>query len=227
MTDAGESAEAVIQQTESLAVLYALYDRRYLTMKELAHMTNVSEAIVKRVLQGLHRRNHLVILEQRGRNYFQLTARYHEQLRPYFSQYTDDVLPVVSALKMTGLSADFKKSRTCYRHLAGQLGVDMTEMFLREQYLFEDEQSFRVSQKGAVFFAKFGVDTTTLQKNSRVFAKKCLDRSERRFHLGGALGEAWCTALFSAGWLHQAESSRIVAVTDQGRRQLAEYAALP
>lgn len=218
--------EDIIGQKESLSVLYALCMGRYVTLKELADMTGVRTANITRVLQGLHRQECLLILEQRGRNYFQLEEHYRETMKQYFARCDDEYRPAVSPLKMSGLGVVFQKRRTCYGHMAGTLGVRVTDAFLSKGYLYDNGQTFDVTQTGALFFATFGIDVEALRTSGRVLTKKCLDRSERRFHLGGALGQAWADALLAYEWLQQKNDHRVIEVTDKGRQQLLSYLSL-
>ncbi len=81
-------------------------------------------------------------------------------------------------------------ARTCYNHLAGSLGVRITEAVVRQGLLREVGRDYQLTKKGAQWFSDLGIDIDALQKSGRVFARQCLDWSERRNHLAGVLGSA-------------------------------------
>jgi hypothetical protein len=119
-----------------------------------------------------------------------------------------------------------RDARTCYDHLAGKLGVAVTEGLLAKHYLIEQETDFAVSDQGLIFFAEFGIEPESLHNNRRAFARKCLDWSERRYHLAGALGAELNKAFFQRQWLQRLPDSRAVRLTAHGRRGLKSTLAI-
>jgi hypothetical protein len=111
-------------------------------------------------------------------------------------------------------------ARTCYNHLAGSLGVRITEAIVGQGLLREVGRDYQLTKKGAQWFSELGIDTGTLRKSGRVFARQCLDWSERRNHLAGALGSALSDHLFERGWIEHVRESRAVRITGRGRREL-------
>jgi len=111
-------------------------------------------------------------------------------------------------------------ARTCYNHLAGSLGVRITEAIVCRGLLREVGRDYQLTKKGAQWFSKLGIDTGTLRKSGRVFARQCLDWSERRNHLAGALGSALAEHVFGCGWIERVRESRAVRITELGRREL-------
>jgi hypothetical protein len=111
-------------------------------------------------------------------------------------------------------------ARTCYNHLAGNLGVAITGAIVRRGLLKEVGRDYQLTRRGAEWFSDFGIDTEALGKSGRVLARQCLDWSERRNHLAGALGSALADHLFELGWIKRTRESRAVRVTDLGKREL-------
>ena len=109
-----------------------------------------------------------------------------------------------------------RSARTCYDHLAGRLGVALTESLVARQYVLLDEDGGAVTEKGAQFFAELGLELPGIGKRRR-FCRPCVDWSERRPHLGGAVGAALAQHCFSAGWIERIKDSRAVAITASGR----------
>jgi hypothetical protein len=112
-------------------------------------------------------------------------------------------------------------ARYCYDHLAGQLGTAFTQALLSRSLLKTDGTTFRVTQKGARWFADFGLDLAALQASRRRFAYGCLDWTERKHHLAGALGAALGARMTALGWIARRKHTRVVTLTETGRRALA------
>jgi DNA-binding transcriptional ArsR family regulator len=109
-------------------------------------------------------------------------------------------------------------ARTCYDHLAGRLGVGLTDAALAADALTPD---FALGPSAGVWFRRLGVDLDALPRGRRPFIRVCVDWTERREHLAGSLGAAVCTALLDAGWVARTPSSRALAVTPRGESELA------
>jgi len=109
-------------------------------------------------------------------------------------------------------------ARTCYDHLAGTLGVALTDALLGEGMLTRRDEAFEVTPRGGLLLAAWGVQTP--RRSGRVFAKPCLDWSERRDHLAGALGVALASTFFARGWIVHLRGSRAVRLTDEGKLDL-------
>jgi hypothetical protein len=81
-------------------------------------------------------------------------------------------------------------------------------------------RDYQVTKKGAQWFSELGIDTGALRKSGRLFARQCLDWSERRNHLAGVLGSALADHLLERGWIEHVRESRAVRITELGRREL-------
>jgi hypothetical protein len=110
----------------------------------------------------------------------------------------------------------------CYDHLAGELGIGITEALVKQGILRKESDAFALTKRGADWFAALGIDVEAARALRRKFAATCLDWSERRDHLGGALGAALAERLVDLGWIARKRNSRAVSVTEAGRRKLAE-----
>lgn len=111
-------------------------------------------------------------------------------------------------------------ARTCYDHLAGALGVRITDVLIARGALGLEGDLYRVTD--AETFSELGLDLDVVKESAhrarRPLARPCLDWSERRYHLAGALGSALATHFLDAGWVSRHPTSRALAVTPQGRR---------
>lgn len=95
-------------------------------------------------------------------------------------------------------------ARTCYGHLAGRLGVVLAEGLCTRKLIRLEDQDYRVTRLGERWSADFDLDLEALKKRQRMFARRCIDWSERVPHLGGALGDALAARLFELEWIRRA-----------------------
>ncbi|NMO23455.1 helix-turn-helix transcriptional regulator [Pyxidicoccus fallax] len=109
-------------------------------------------------------------------------------------------------------------ARTCYDHLAGRLGVDLADALERRGYLEASEETWALTPAGEHFLARLGVEAGPLSRGRRAFARRCLDWSERRPHVGGALGAALAERLFALRWIARRTEGRGVRLTVEGQR---------
>src|SRR5262249_28150793 len=111
-------------------------------------------------------------------------------------------------------------ARTCYDHLAGRVGVLLTQALIERGVLRPVGRQFELTPKGETFFCEIGLDFAAARASRRTFALACLDWSERVPHVAGALGAALLRFLFEKGWLERRWASRAVQVTAAGRAGL-------
>lgn len=115
-----------------------------------------------------------------------------------------------------------RHARMCYDHLAGELGIGITDGLVKQGLLRKEEDAFALTKKGVGWFTNLGVDLEKTRGKRRKFASQCLDWSERRDHLGGALGAALAERLIDLGWIARKRNSRAVTVTVSGAAKLRE-----
>jgi len=122
-----------------------------------------------------------------------------------------------------------RTARTCYDHMAGSVAVALHDRFAQEGWLQEEEgNGYGLSPEGAARFTAAGIDVPALVRQRRRFASACLDWSERRAHLGGALGAAVLGMALKQGWAEQDLDSRALHVSPDGwRRLLAAFSLAP
>jgi len=107
-------------------------------------------------------------------------------------------------------------ARTCYDHVAGRLGVALAVALQEKEWIEVADKDFLVTEKGEKAFIDFGVPLEVLRKKRRHFARRCLDWTERRYHISGSLGLGLTEQLFERKWLLKAKDSRVVHVSNQG-----------
>lgn len=112
-------------------------------------------------------------------------------------------------------------ARTCYDHMAGEVAVKLHDRLHALNWL-SGEEDYRLSDAGQAALARLGVDCSPAPTRRR-FACGCLDWSERRVHLGGALGAALLNAFIKRGWMLRQLDSRELQLTDAGKKALAAH----
>lgn len=127
----------------------------------------------------------------------------------------------VSSLAAASAAERLRQGRTCYDHLAGRLGVRITDALVARRALRRsDNGGFDVTGQGERLLGRIGVDVGAALERRRAFALACLDWSERRSHLAGALGAELCDRLFELGWVERRGSGRAVGLTEAGAEGL-------
>ena len=114
-------------------------------------------------------------------------------------------------------------ARFCYDHLAGKLGLGIMEALIAQNQLYVWDQKIFVTPQGENWFRSFGIDLDDLRKNRRQFAYPCLDWSERKEHIAGALGAALAQRMLNLGWLVKNKHTRVILITDKGYQELWNY----
>ncbi|VWX60411.1 Transcriptional regulator, ArsR family [Burkholderiales bacterium 8X] len=122
-----------------------------------------------------------------------------------------------------------RAARTCYDHLAGAAGVALHDRLHAQGWLSIDpaaEGGYLLSDEGAVGCESLGIDIARAGRTRRRFACACLDWSERRPHLGGALGAAWLDLALARGWVRRELDGRAVTLTRRAAREVPELFGL-
>ncbi|MGE0129884.1 MAG: ArsR/SmtB family transcription factor [Blastocatellales bacterium] len=128
-----------------------------------------------------------------------------------------------------GQTPDLKYARTCYDHLAGRIAVEICAALKNKRFLAAASNGgdgFEVTPEGEMWFRGLGIETDSLRRQRRAFARRCLDWSERQPHLAGALGAALLEQMFRQDWIARVRSSRVIRVTAKGRADLDKLIGL-
>lgn len=115
-----------------------------------------------------------------------------------------------------------KRARTCYDHLAGELGVALCDMLVKRKLVLLHEEGAQLTKRGMAFAADLALDIDGRAGTRRPLCKTCLDWSERRHHLAGRFGAALAKSLFERRWLERVAEGRALKVTTAGARGLRE-----
>jgi DNA-binding transcriptional ArsR family regulator len=194
-------------------ILCALMDGRALTASELAYAAHVTPQTASGHLGKLERAG-LIALAQQGRHrYFRLAGRHVAAMIESISAVSAITPPRLRAIR---IDDTMRQARMCYDHVAGQLGVTLADSLSEHQHIEFTDDGGVVTPSGEAFFAKFGVDLSASRKSHRVFCRPCLDWSERRTHLAGAVGAALANRLMELRWIARKRDSRALTITPIG-----------
>lgn len=128
----------------------------------------------------------------------------------------------VRSLNQARAAARTRALRTCYDHLAGAIGVALLDRLLETSALVAHAASYDVGAAGTELFRALNVDVAELRRQRRTFARTCIDWTERRPHLAGALGASIAEAFFANGWTRRHASGRGLRLTPSGATALRE-----
>lgn len=218
---------AAIGEPARARMLYCLVDGRARTSTELALVADVTPSTASIHLQRL-KTQRLVKVVARGKH-------------RYYTLGGANVAATLEALSvLAGGSRDvfvpntpspLRAARTCYDHIAGALGVSLYDRFKTLTWLSPGstggDASCDLTVSGTKGFAALGIDVGALRSLRRRFAYDCVDWSERRPHLGGALGAALLEVALKRKWVLQDRDSRALTVTNIGRRDVLARFGLP
>jgi len=208
------------------AMLHALLDGRALTASELATVAGIAPQTASGHLAQMTAGG-LLAAEKQGRH------RYHRLATPAVAQMMESIMQVAAQQPSTRRlstgprDAVMRAARTCYDHLAGQLGVALTDAMVDNGYLELAPDAGMMTEPGVHFLASVGIDTGKLaarrgKSPGRVLCRPCLDWSERRPHLAGAVGAAICEHCFDNGLVRRVKGTRALTITPKGQRVFRE-----
>jgi DNA-binding transcriptional ArsR family regulator len=207
---------ALIGDTARATMLAALMGGQSLTGSELAFLARVSRSTASEHLSKLVTAR-LVAVTQKRRN------RYYRIASPLVAGMLESI-KTVAAIEVppryqprSARDDALRFARTCYDHLAGQLGVAIADSLVASEYIILSDDGGVVTEAGMCRLADFGADLTTRVQGRRVFCRPCLDWSERRYHLAGLVGAEILRRCLELGWLSRVRDSRAVTVTPAGR----------
>jgi DNA-binding transcriptional ArsR family regulator len=200
-------------------MLWYLLDGRAYTATELAICADVSPQSASNHLKKLVDADILKV-EKQGRH------RYYRFASPdaaYAIESLANLLPSEkeSLKKEIPDPIGAAYARTCYDHLAGRLGVRITDALLDKGFIKTAGEKYDITEDGIDWFESLDIDITILKSKRRSFAHPCLDWTERRHHLAGALGAALLDKMISKGWIRKQRNSREVDITYVGQKMLS------
>ncbi|WP_447955996.1 ArsR/SmtB family transcription factor [Vreelandella sp. EE7] len=216
---------ALIGDNTRAEVLSALMSGCALTATELADTAGVTKQTISFHLGKLLEAELLAVEKQGRHRYFRLAG---PELASLLESLMGLAFKSQSTPRFTGpRDPALRKARICYDHLAGELGVAMYERMLQAAILQPHTDGLTLTDQGRSWFMQWGIDADILARAKRPLCRTCLDWSERRHHLAGALGSALLTRIQALGWARREHESRIITFSEAGEKALWATLALP
>jgi DNA-binding transcriptional ArsR family regulator len=210
---------ALVGDTARATMLNALMGGQMLTATELAYCANVSRATASGHLSKLVAARLLTVTRERRFSYYRIAS-------PLVATMLESI-KVVAAIEVpprrqprSANDEALRFARSCYDHLAGQVGVAVTDALVAMGHIVLTDEGGEVTSSGEHFLSAFGADLTP--RTRRIFCQPCLDWSERRYHLKGLVGARILDRLLELGWLKCVSNSRALQLTSSGRAGLSE-----
>lgn len=205
---------ALVGDPARATMLTALLDGRALTATELAYAACVMPQTASTHLAKLTETGLLTVVRDGRHRYFRLAS-------PKVVQMLDGIMAVAVENRpryrpLSRQAQELSSARICYDHLAGKLSVDLADFFTTREYIMFGEEAAEVTEEGTRFLRQFGIDVFATSAKRRHFCRSCLDWTERRPHIGGAIGAALANRCFDLGWAERMKHSRAVIVTPLG-----------
>jgi DNA-binding transcriptional ArsR family regulator len=215
--DAASRIAAAIGEPARARMLYCLMDNHARTGTELAVVADVSPSTASVHLQRLKTERLVRVVVQGKHRYYSLEG-------PGVASVLEGLSVLAGGTRskfVPNTPNRLRAARTCYDHIAGTLGVSLNDRLRAMGWLTADgDESYELTPAGAAAFEALGIDVEETRMLRRRFAFGCLDWSERRSHLGGALGAVLLKLALKKKWVVQDLDSRALRVTSFGRREM-------
>ena len=195
-------------------MLMALMEGRALTATELALEGGVAPSTASSHLEKLSAAG-LLALTRQGRH------RYFRIVRPEVAAALEALTAIAPRRRQRSRAAsahdeDLRRARICYDHLAGEAAVHLFGALCERRFLRVLPRGVTATPEGEVWFRRLGVDVDELRARRRPLARACLDWTERRSHLAGALGAALLERLLTLRWARREVGTRAITLSPRG-----------
>jgi DNA-binding transcriptional ArsR family regulator len=209
------------------SMLHALLDGRALTATELARAAGITPQTASGHLSKMTAAG-LLYVEKQGRH------RYHRLAMPSVARMLESMMNVAAELApnhhqvaVGPRDSAMRRARTCYDHFAGRLGVALTDALIEQGRIELASDAGILTDSGIAFLGEIGIDMEPLlvrrtRRSGRVLCRACLDWSERRWHLAGAVGAAICAYAMDNNLTRRLQGTRAVQITPKGERIFRE-----
>ncbi|MEP6928345.1 MAG: helix-turn-helix domain-containing protein [Ginsengibacter sp.] len=202
-------------------IMWTLLDGKAFTATELAITADTSPQNISMHLNKLVQAGLLGVESQGRHRYYKFSGK--------DIAYAIEAMANLIPHPATGKNQDtenmspIKHCRTCYDHLAGKVGVLITDSLLQQKIILDRNNSFELSIKGQKWFRGLDINIDKLKQQRRFFLRPCLDWSERRHHIAGSVAASLLDKMLSSDWLRKTKNSRAIIITGKGQKKLYEY----
>jgi DNA-binding transcriptional ArsR family regulator len=213
---------ALMGDPSRASMLMALMSGEALTASELAFRAGVALPTASGHLAQLVDGGLLAVAKQGRHRYYRLAGPAVAHAVETLSDLAIQVFP--SPRRVMPEDAPLRRARTCYDHLAGRLGVAVADGLVQRRVLrrADGELALVRRESGEALLNSWGIDVASLESSRRPMVRICIDWTERRPHVAGALGAAIVDRFLAAGWIRRQRDSRAVSLTPTGERRLRE-----
>lgn len=220
MDDRFSKLASLIGEKGRAKMLWHLLDGRAYTALELAIIADISKQSCSNHLKKLVGENILKVEKQGRHKYFKLFDKQVANALEGLVFLTTQKKKEKNSVNTTSQKIGIKYARSCYDHLAGYLGVRLQEGLSKQGFIQNKQDQFHCTEKGELKFSELGIEVNELKDLKRKFAYPCLDWSERKHHIGGALGAALLKHMLANDWLRKRKQTRELILTPKGSIEL-------
>ena len=211
---------ALVGDPARATMVSALLDGRALAASELAVAARITPQTASTHLGKLTKAGLLSVVRNGRHRYFRLAS-------PTVADMIEGIVAVALEKRpryrpLSQQARALSAARICYDHLAGRLSVDLTDALVTREYVVLDDKAAEITTAGTRFLRKFGIELPTPRSTRRHVSRLCLDWTERRPHIAGAVGAAITRRCFDLGWMERMKRSHAVIVTPRGRQGFQE-----
>lgn len=216
---------SLIGDTTRANMLCALMGGQALTAGELSRQAGVTQQTGSGHLAKMVDAKLLTAVKQGRHRYYRLAS-------PQVAHGIDALMTIAAdgppRHHPTGpKERDMRIARSCYDHIAGKLGVAMADSMAENGRVIMSDEGAVVTSDGEDFLRSFGIELQNDSRSKRPLCRTCLDWSERRYHIGGRVGQALMERTLELGWLARKNESRALRVTPAGEQGFREIFCLP
>lgn len=216
------TAASLIADPTRALMLIALLDGRARPAGELAYSARVTAPTASSHLAKLLAGGFIAVEKEGRHRYYRLSGDHVAEAMERLALIRGD--DAIRRKPMGPEASGLRFARCCYNHLAGELGVALTQALVqRGLIVWAADKRFEVTREGGVWFGEIGLRADALKPSRRGLARQCLDWTERMHHVAGPLGTALFKTLCDNGWLRRVPDSRAVSLTFKGRHELERH----
>lgn len=205
---------SLIGDSTRTAILMALLDGKALPAGELARLANVTPQTASNHLAKLMEGG-LVTVEAWSRH------RYYRLTSPDVAKVLEAIASIappapVRSLRQSDQAKALHFARTCYDHIAGELGVGLSSALVNRRYLQEAGEGYLLTATGETWLREFGIEESKIHK-ARPMIPWHIDWTERVHHIAGPVAVAITNRLLELGWIARGKIHRSIVLTERGR----------
>ena len=210
------SVAALIGDSTRANMLMALMDGRAYTATELALFGDVTPSTASSHLARLQKGGLIKQMKQGRHRYFQLAT-------DDIAEMLEKLMSVTSSLKERTVprhpqNQELRYARICYDHLAGEMGVKLMDSLIEQQFIMQQRDAIEVTPAGMEWCQNEGIQIDKYKTRRRPLCRPCLDWTERKTHLAGAMGAAILDRIIDLKYARREVESRVIIFREEGKR---------